>query len=236
MVSQMLRNGSIVLLIVLCALFAWILLHIQVPSNVSGAHLDYVSGTVISVEPESHALSIQVSGLDNDRTFPEDPIRFVMRNGEDLFQSDVGEEVTVGYIHGDIGEEGARPGYCIDFNTSESPASRTPELADAQDLSSSPVYSCEGTIDSIDAENNIVSITVNAASPHTEDLGVTAGNSCSFDFPAWTMSQNLATYHNGDSIDVWFSNKINDDGSYKAWCAQPTSVTECSPFDNIKPR
>ena len=229
--SQKLRHGSIVLVIVLWSLIAWIFVRTLPPRNFSNAHLDYVSGTVVSVEPEARALSIQVSGMDSDCTFSEDPMRFVFRSSEEFYASDVGQEVTIGYIHGDVGEEGARPGYCIDFKTSQSPAARTPELAEPRNMSPSPVFSCEGTIDSIDVENNIVTIAVSAPSPNAEDLGITAGNSYSFDLSAWTMRQNLATYHDGDSIDVWFSNQVNGDGLYKAWCAQPTSVTDDSPIE-----
>ena len=229
--SQKLRHGSIVLVIVLWSLIAWIFVRTLPPRNFSNAHLDYVSGTVVSVEPEARALSIQVSGMDSDCTFSEDPMRFVFRSSEEFYASDVGQEVTIGYIHGDVGEEGARPGYCIDFKTSQSPAARTPELAEPRNMSPSPVFSCEGTIDSIDVENNIVTIAVSAPSPNAEDIGITAGNSYSFDLSAWTMRQNLATYHDGDSIDVWFSNQVNGDGLYKAWCAQPTSVTDDSPIE-----
>ena len=229
--SQKLRHGSIVLVIVLWSLIAWLFVRTLPPRNFSNAHLDYVSGTVVSVEPEARALSIQVSGMDSDCTFSEDPMRFVFRSSEEFYASDVGQEVTIGYIHGDVGEEGARPGYCIDFKTSQSPAARTPELAEPRNMSPSPVFSCEGTIDSIDVENNIVTIAVSAPSPNAEDLGITAGNSYSFDLSAWTMRQNLATYHDGDSIDVWFSNQVNGDGLYKAWCAQPTSVTDGSPIE-----
>ncbi len=229
--SQKLRHGSIVLVIVLWSLIAWLFVRTLPPRNFSNAHLDYVSGTVVSVEPEARALSIQVSGMDSDCTFSEDPMRFVFRSSEEFYASDVGQEVTIGYIHGDVGEEGARPGYCIDFKTSQSPAARTPELAEPRNMSPSPVFSCEGTIDSIDVENNIVTIAVSAPSPNAEDLGITAGNSYSFDLSAWTMRQNLATYHDGDSIDVWFSNQVNGDGLYKAWCAQPTSVTDDSPIE-----
>lgn len=229
--SQKLRHGSIVLVIVLWSLIAWIFVLTLPPRNFSNAHLDYVSGTVVSVEPEARALSIQVSGMDSDCTFSENPMRFVFRSSEEFYASDVGQEVTIGYIHGDVGEEGARPGYCIDFKTSQSPAARTPELAEPRNMSPSPVFSCEGTIDSIDVENNIVTIAVSASSPNAEDLGITAGNSYSFDLSAWTMRQNLATYHDGDSIDVWFSNQVNGDGLYKAWCAQPTSVTDDSPIE-----
>ncbi|MCR5393028.1 MAG: hypothetical protein K6E65_06960 [Olsenella sp.] len=235
--SQKLRHGSIVLVIVLWSLIAWIFVRTLPPRNFSNAHLDYVSGTVVSVEPEARALSIQVSGMDSDCTFSEDPMRFVFRSSEEFYASDVGQEVTIGYIHGDVGEEGARPGYCIDFKTSQSPAARTPELAEARNISPSPVFSCEGTIDSIDVENSIVTIAVSAPSPNAEDIGITAGNSYSFDLSAWTMRQNLATYHDGDSVDVWFSNQVNGDGLYKAWCAQPTSVTEYPPcLKNITPR
>lgn len=191
--SQKLRHGSIVLVIVLWSLIAWIFVRTLPPRNFSNAHLDYVSGTVVSVEPEARALSIQVSGMDSDCTFSEDPMRFVFRSSEEFYASDVGQEVTIGYIHGDVGEEGARPGYCIDFKTSQSPAARTPELAEARNISPSPVFSCEGTIDSIDVENSIVTIAVSAPSPNAEDIGITAGNSYSFDLSAWTMSQNLAT-------------------------------------------
>ena len=229
--SQKLRHGSIVLVIVLWSLIAWLFVRTLPPRNFSNAHLDYVSGTVVSVEPEARALSIQVSGMDSDCTFSEDPMRFVFRSSEEFYASDVGQEVTIGYIHGDVGEEGARPGYCIDFKTSQSPAARTPELAEPRNMSPSPVFSCEGTIDSVDVENNIVTIAVSAPSPNAEDLGITAGNSYSFDLSAWTMRQNLATYHDGDSIDVWFSNQVNGDGLYKAWCAQPTSVTDDSPIE-----
>ena len=187
----------------------------------SSAHLDYVLGTVVSVEPAAHALSSHPEGVCSDAPFTEDPIRFVFRDGEEFYESDAGQEVKIGYIHGSAGDEGARDGYCIDFVNMKSPSARDPRLADAQDMSSSPVFSCKGKIESIDVENNVVALDVTSSSPDAQDIGVGAGNSYSFDLSGWTMRQNLADYNAGDEIGVWFSELTNEDGSYRAWCAQP---------------
>ena len=44
---------------------------------------------------------------------------------------------------------------------------------------------------------------------------------CSFDLSAWTMRESLTDYSVGDTIGVWFSELTTDDGTYRAWCAQP---------------
>ena len=94
-------------------------------------------------------------------------------------------------------------------------------LANARDLSSSDVYACEGTIDSLDAEDGVVTLLVDSTSSNAQDLGLVAGSTCSFDLSAWTMRENLTDYSVGDSIGVWFSELTADDGAYRAWCAQP---------------
>ena len=159
MVAQQRRSMVLVLAIGFCCLAGAIVALVVVskrPSNASNnAHLDYVTGTVVSVEPAEHALSIHPEAMGSDAPFSEDPIRFVFRNNDELYDSDLGHRVTIGYFHNSVGVEGARDGYCFEFKGLDSPSARDPMLANARDLSSSAVYSCEGTIDSLDAENGV---------------------------------------------------------------------------------
>lgn len=196
---------------------------LQGPSNTStNAHLDYVTGTVVSVEPAEHALSIHPEAIGSDTPFTEDPIRFVFRNNDELYDSDLGHRVTIGYFQSSVGTKGVRSGYCFVFTDLDSPSARDPMLENARGMSSSStVYSCEGTVDSVDLENDIVTLQVDSTSSNAKDLDLVAGTTYSFDLSAWTMRENLATYNVGDTIDVWFSEFTTDDGMYKAWCAQP---------------
>lgn len=225
MVAQQRRSMVLVLAIGFCCLAGAIVALVVVskrPSNASNnAHLDYVTGTVVSVEPAEHALSIHPEAMGSDAPFSEDPIRFVFRNNDELYDSDLGHRVTIGYFHNSVGVEGARDGYCFEFKGLDSPSARDPMLANARDLSSSAVYSCEGTIDSFDAENGVVTLLVDSTSSNAQDLGLVAGSMCSFDLSAWTMRESLTDYSVGDTIGVWFSELTTDDGTYRAWCAQP---------------
>lgn len=210
--------------VAVCLCGIWLLVSAFPASSLSSggnAHLDYVSGVVVSVEPESHALSIHATAMDEDTTFAEDPIRFVFSDNSEFYDFDVGKEITIGYIHGEAGSPGARNGYCAEFKGQDSPSEREPLLAASHDLTPSPVYSCEGKIASIDSDNALVTLSVESSSPNAKDLGIRAGGTCSFDLSAWTMRENLATYNVGDAIGIWFSEFTTDDGAYKAWCAQP---------------
>jgi hypothetical protein len=225
MVARQRRYATLALAIGLCCLAGLIVTLLSRPNtisnNSSSAHLDYVTGTVVSIEPESHALSIHPDGMSSDAPFSEDPIRFVFRDDEELYESDLGQAVQIGYVHGCVGNEGARDGYCIEFKGLGSPSERDPSLAASHDLASSPVYSCEGKVTSIDSDKALVTLSVESSSPNAQDLGIASGTTCSFDLSAWTMRENLATYDVGDSVDVWFSELTTDDGAYKGWCAQP---------------
>lgn len=224
MVARQRRYATLALAICLCFLAGLIVTPLSRPDTISidssSAHLDYVTGTVASVEPESHALSIHPDGMSSDAPFSEDPIRFVFRNGEELYESDLGKAVQIGYVHGCAGNEGARDGYCIEFKGLDSPSERDPTLAASHDLAPSPVYSCEGEVSSIDSGSALVTLAVDSLSPNAQDLGIASGTTCSFDLSAWTMRENLAAYNVGDSIGIWFSEFTTDDGAYKAWCAQ----------------
>ena len=225
MVAKQNRYATLALAIGLCCLVGLIVTLFSRPNSTSNAsssaHLDYVTGTVVSVEPDSHALSIHPDGMSRDAPFSEDPIRFVFRDGEELYESDLGQTVQIGYVHGCAGNEGARDGYCIEFIGLDSPSERDPTLAASYGLASSPVYSCEGKVTSIDIGTALVTLTVDSSSPNAQGLGIASGITCSFDLSAWTMRENLATYSVGGTIDVWFSELTTDDGAYKAWCAQP---------------
>ena len=225
MVARQRRYATLALAIGYCCLAGLIVTLFSRPNNTSNssssAHLDYVTGTVVSVEPESHALSIHPDGMSSDAPFSEDPIRFVFRDGEELYVSDLGQAVQIGYVHGCAGNEGARDAYCIEFKGLDSPSERDPTLAASHDLASSPVYSCEGKVTSIDSDKDLVTLSVESSSPNAQDLGIASDTTCTFDLTAWTMRENLSTYDVGDSVGVWFSELTTDDGAYKAWCAQP---------------
>lgn len=225
MVAKQRRYATLALAIGLCCLTELIVTLLSRPNTISNdsssAHLDYVTGTVVSVEPELHAMSIHPDCMSSDAPFSEDPIRFVFRDGEELYESDLGQAVQIRYVHDCAGNEGARDGYCIEFIGLDSPSERDPTLAASYGLASSPVYSCEGKVTSIDSGTALVTLTVDSSSPNAQGLGIASGTTCSFDLSAWTMRENIADYCAGDSIGVWFSELTTDEGAYKAWCAQP---------------
>ena len=98
MVAQQRRSMVLVLAIGFCCLAGAIVALGVVskrPSNASNnAHLDYVTGTVVSVEPAEHALSIHPEAMGSDAPFSEDPIRFIFRNNDELYDSDLGHRVS----------------------------------------------------------------------------------------------------------------------------------------------
>lgn len=81
------------------------------------------------------------------------------------------------------------------------------------------LYSCTGTVVSVDESEDTADIMIIEAGIISDD--VTNGKITTFDFSSWGTSDSLETMKSGDSVEISFFNYKNSRGSYQVRSITP---------------